>query len=470
MASQSPWTRRDVLRTFAAAATAPVLAGAAAPLRRVGIVGAGMAGVSLAWLLDESREIVILEAQPSIGGNVQSLDVELDGHSFVVDMGAQFFHPGPYPLYTALLTALGLYPPGSATPGPSHSFPASITVAADGETTPRFVSPVLPGRAWPALAPWNRLGLEAFFVGFAAARAREQRREGWALTLGDWLPTLGLSAAQWEGMLLPWAASLFSGSIEQARSLSARAAMIFAAKALPANLLDPLVYYVLTQGMAEVLQRLLDQCTTVQVLTGARVQHVSRLLPRGFQINCDDGRMITVDDLVFASSGPATLSLLSGIPGTEAQRIALAGVEFHDARLALHTDPLYASPHPALWSFLNCKVAGAFCEASMWLADVVTGPPRATTAKLWKSWTTHRQQQPARMLHEAAFKHMLPTPATLLAQSALRRMQGRDGIWLAGGYLHPYDAQETALWSAISVALGLGVTSARADTLLASAS
>ena len=48
----------------------------------------------------------------------------------------------------------------------------------------------------------------------------------------DWLPTLGLSSYQWEGMLLPWAASLFSGIVEQARSLSARAAMIFAAEAL----------------------------------------------------------------------------------------------------------------------------------------------------------------------------------------------------------------------------------------------
>jgi predicted NAD/FAD-binding protein len=423
-----------------------------------------MAGVSLAWLLDGVRDVVVLESRPSIGGNARSVDVELDGYSFVVDIGAQFFHPGPYPLYTALLTSLGLYPPTSATPSPSHSFPASITVSADGEPIPRFVSPVLPGRVWPVLAPWNRAGVEAFFVAFAAAKAREQQGGSWALTLGDWLPTLGLTRAQWEGMLLPWAASLFSGSIEQARSLSARAAMIFAAKALPANLLDPLVYYVLTRGMADVLQRLLDQCTTVQVLTNARVQHVSRLAP-GFTITCDDGRVITVDDLVFASSGPGTLDVLTSIPGTEAQRIALAAIEFHDARLALHTDPIYAPQHPAFWSFLNCQVAGASCEASMWLADVIAGAPRTTTGKLWKSWVTHRQQQPVQVLHETSFKHMAPTTATLFAQSALRRLQGRDGIWFAGGYLHPYDAQETALRSAIAVALGLGITTSRVEAL-----
>jgi uncharacterized protein len=66
-------------------------------LRRTGIIGAGMAGVSLAWLLDGERDVVLLEAQPEIGGTVQSVAVDLDGQSFVVDIGAQYFNPGPYP-------------------------------------------------------------------------------------------------------------------------------------------------------------------------------------------------------------------------------------------------------------------------------------------------------------------------------------------------------------------------------------
>src|SRR5688572_5411514 len=109
----STWTRRDVLRTLAAVAATPVLAGGQAPRRRVGIIGSGMAGVSLAWLLDGERDVVLLEARPSIGGNVQSIEVAVDGLGLVVDMGAQFFHPGPYPVYTALLEELGLFPPAA---------------------------------------------------------------------------------------------------------------------------------------------------------------------------------------------------------------------------------------------------------------------------------------------------------------------------------------------------------------------
>jgi uncharacterized protein len=168
---------------------------------------------------------------------------------------------------------------------------------------------------------------------------------------------------------------------------------------------------------------------------------------------------------VFASSGPATRQLLATMPGTDDQVSALHAIEFHDARLVLHTDPIYAPSHPLLWSFLNCRIDGAHCEASMWLAPVLAGVPPATAVKLWKSWTTHRQQQPAQVLHDTTFKHMLPTPATITAQSLLRQMQGRDGIWFAGGYTLPYDAQETALLSALSVAIGIGASTARVRSL-----
>lgn len=462
---RTSWTRREILRSMAVVAGAPVLAGRAATLPRLAIVGAGMAGVSLAWMLDGFFDITLIEAAPVIGGNVRGVDVDLDGHQFVVDLGAQYFHPGPYPVYTALLQSLGLFPPDGGLGG-SHSFKASITVASPDNPLPRFLSPVIPERSWPLLASWNTAGVSAFATMFTAARLREQLGASFSLTLGDWLPTLGLSSAQWEGMLLPWAASLFSGSIEQARGLSARAAMIFAAKALPPNPLDPLLYYVLTPGMGEVLTRLLDQTSTVEVLTSAAVQTVSRDLT-GFHLHCADGSDVTVDNLVFASSGPATLQLLSALPGTSAQAAALQNIEFHDAQLTLHTDPIYAPGHPIFWSFLNCAVQGAFCEATMWMAPVLAGPPPITAAKLWKSWTTHRLQQPQQVLHQASFKHMLPTPATISAQGQLRLTQGQDGIWFAGGYMLPYDSQETALLSALGVALGLAAGSTRVQTLKA---
>jgi predicted NAD/FAD-binding protein len=460
-------TRRDLLRSLAGVAAFAKLSEARHITdRRVAIIGGGMAGMALAWLLEPQQgNVTLLEARGTVGGNVQSVDVEIGGESLSVDVGAQFFHPVPYPLYTALLVELGLYPPDPISAVGAHAFSASITLAGVNELLPRFVSPVLPGRAWPLLAGWNTDGIAAFATAFAAAKAREEQDASWALTLGDWLPTLGLTSQQWEGMILPWAASLFTGNIEQARGLSARAAMFFAAEVVPPNPLQPIQYFAIKPSMGEVLRRLREQSPTTQVFTDARVRYVVRDAQGTFHIGCDDGRTFVADDVVFAASGPATLRLLHGLADTGPDRAALRQIEFAWARLAIHGDPTYVSPNSNLWSFLNCHADGPFCEASMWMASVLGDGPASPAAGLWKSWATHREL-PSQLFHQAVFLHMVPTPASLAGQAALRARQGRNGVWYAGGYLFPYDAQETALWSAVQVALGMGASSARSQRLL----
>lgn len=451
-------SRRDVLGALTGAAVRP----AVSPVdgnqrRRVGIIGGGMAGVSLAWLLDGQYDVVLLEAQPSIGGNVQTVQLEVDGQVYGVDMGAQYFHPALYPFYIRLLTKLGLYPPWLQH---AHSFPASISLFAAAGPLPRFVSPVLWDRLWPIVAPWNRDGLGAFAKCFAAAKTREDQNGDWSLTLGAWLQTLGLPRHQWEGMLLPWASSLFTGNIEQARSFSARAAMIFAATSVPESPTEPVLSYVLNRGLAEPLRRMVRQMATVEIMTRARVAHVTR--QGGFVIRCADGRQRQVDNLVLAASGPASLRLLEGMTGTRAHQAALRGIEFETTRIAVHADPVYAPKDPNHWSFLNSQVHNQFCESSMWLARVLTPSPPQTAVRLWKSWVTHRDRQPAKILHASTFRHMTPTVASLRAQASLADMQGRDRIWIVGGYTFPFDSQETAFVSALWAAFGLGVTTARA--------
>lgn len=440
-------TRRHVLGSAAAALALPRVARAALP--RVGIVGGGMAGVATAWLLDGACDVTLFEAAPSLGGNARSVPVTQGGHTWAVDLGAQYFHPQAYPAYTALLGQLGLWPGGA------HSFAATITVDAAGETWPRFVSPLLPGRAWPLLAPWNRTGLAGFQRLFSAAARREAAGASYNLALGDWLTRLGLDAAVVQQMLLPWAASLYSGDVAQAATLSARSAMSFAALVLPDSPTEPVLYHVLKDGMDEPLRRMQASTHTVNFRIGSAVAAVQRLADGTLRVQAADGSTVVVDQLVFAASGEPTLALLAGLPEAAAQRATLARLPFHDARLVLHTDAAYARADPALRSFLNCRVEGGRCEASMDLSRVLAPGPAGQVPTLWKSWVTGRSALPTQVLHEVHYRHFLPTPAALRAQAALAQLQGRDGLWIAGGYTRAFDAQETALQSALDVAAGL---------------
>src|SRR5262245_56557705 len=107
---RSDFRRRDALAALAglASSSQPSVAG---PRRKVGIVGGGLAGVFLAWLLDGQCDVVLLESQPTLGGNVQTIQLEVEGQIYSVDVGAQYFHPNLYRTYIKLLTTLGLYPP-----------------------------------------------------------------------------------------------------------------------------------------------------------------------------------------------------------------------------------------------------------------------------------------------------------------------------------------------------------------------
>ena len=451
--------RRRLLQGVAGAVIAaalPLPRSRAATLPRVAVIGGGMAGVACAWLLDGVCDVRLFEARDSLGGNVRTVPLSLGGQTRAVDLGAQYFHPGPYPTYVQLLEQLGLWPVAT---GEARAFAASITLDAPNESLPRFVSPVLPGRAWPLFADWNRPAVQAFKTTFDAARRREQADASWLLPMAEWLATLRITPAQADTLILPWAAALNSGDVTQTGGLSARALMVFAAGALPASPLDPIVYYVLERGMIEPLNRMVAQFTTAQVATGMPVDAVAPAAGGGFMVQPHQGPAQQVDAVVFAASGPPTLALLQGLPGTAVARNALQNIAFYPARLALHTDPAFAPAEHQLVVLPQLPCRGHHLRGVH-----VAGPGARRRRGLWKSWITHRAP-PQQVLASADFLHVVPSPAGIKAQRVLATQQGRGGLWFAGGYTLPFDSQETALLSAMTVAEGLAGGSARTRRL-----
>src|SRR5512132_172347 len=76
------------------------------------IIGAGAAGVFTAYELNRQfpgkYTVRLLEAAPTIGGNVSSVSVTYGGQPYVIDAGAQFFSASAQPNYVNLIQALGL--------------------------------------------------------------------------------------------------------------------------------------------------------------------------------------------------------------------------------------------------------------------------------------------------------------------------------------------------------------------------
>ena len=76
--------------------------------KRIAVVGAGVAGLSAAWLLATRYAVTLFEADSRLGGHVQTVDVALDGLSHPVDTGFLVFNDRTYPNLNGLFAHLGV--------------------------------------------------------------------------------------------------------------------------------------------------------------------------------------------------------------------------------------------------------------------------------------------------------------------------------------------------------------------------
>ena len=76
--------------------------------QRIAVVGAGISGLSSAWLLSQKNEVTLYEAGSYLGGHTHTVDVTLEGMTHPVDTGFLVFNTATYPHLTALFAHLGV--------------------------------------------------------------------------------------------------------------------------------------------------------------------------------------------------------------------------------------------------------------------------------------------------------------------------------------------------------------------------
>src|SRR5215470_5213361 len=112
---------------------------------RIAIIGAGAAGLTAGWLLNQHHDVTIYEKQNRIGGHAHTVEVEQDGKPVYVESGAEFFSDGMFPTFVALLNNLGVE---------FQRHPVTASVYATNNRQITVVPPFLNGRTlWSAMRP-----------------------------------------------------------------------------------------------------------------------------------------------------------------------------------------------------------------------------------------------------------------------------------------------------------------------------
>jgi len=74
----------------------------------IAIVGAGIAGLTTARLLNRKHQVTIFESEDRIGGHTNTIDVETEEGHFAVDTGFIVFNDRTYPNFIAMMGELGV--------------------------------------------------------------------------------------------------------------------------------------------------------------------------------------------------------------------------------------------------------------------------------------------------------------------------------------------------------------------------
>jgi predicted NAD/FAD-binding protein len=354
---------------------------------------------------------------------------------------------------------LGFFAPDDPATSPTLIVTLTLTVTSAGAENPLLVSPYEPDRLWPLGESWNQAGLVTFATLTDEARRIERDDVDWDVTVEQWVEPMAIPRALKDGLVYPWIASLNNLDADAVRALSARAAIYFFSRILPADPFATPVYYNSMYGLGGIVARVAADCTTLAIHTSARVHHVDRV-GRRHRLVATSGARAVVDHLVIATPPYVAARLVRGLPGADPLARALDRFPYYSTTIQIHTDPVYLPADRRLWSFQNVDVRAGFGEASLWFG--VIHPPFADggTVDIFKSWARDRGRDPSGLLYTQTFRHELPTPEFRQAQERLQRFQGRYAVWFAGAHCLEVDSQDTALRSAMRVADALAPDSA----------
>lgn len=413
--------------------------------QRIAVVGAGIAGLSAAWLLSRTHEVTLFEANNYLGGHTHTVDVTLDGVTAPVDTGFLVFNDRTYPELIALFDYLGV-----ASCASDMSF--SVRIAAENiEWAGSNLAAVfaqrrnlLRPRFWGMLSEILRFNREATVIA---------RNGGVQLTLGEFLDAGGYGRAFRDWYLLPMAGAIWSCPTATMLDYPARTFFAFCANHGLLQVSDRPQWRTVIGGARTYVDRLAAEIGDVRVNTP--VVAVSRG-QAGATLTLAGGDTQQFDAVVLACHSDQALHLINDADAAE--RAVLGAIRYQDNRVVLHTDERFLPRSRAAWSAWNYHAENPAEQAQPVGVSYLINRLQPLPFRQPVIVTLNPGDEPrsATVIDRYSYAHPVFDQAGIAAQARLPQLQGRRNTWFCGAWTG-YGFHEDGLKAGMAVAAGLGV-------------
>ena len=393
------------------------------------VVGAGITGLSAAWLLSRKHDVSVFESEARLGGHANAVTCETSAGPVAIDTGFIVYNTRSYPNLIAFFDSLGV-----ETAPSDMSFAVSLD-RGNYEYCGSSLSGLI-GSPRNAVNPGHLALIRDIFRFFRDAEAFNGAKAALDITLGDWLAGRGYSKSFVHAHILPMAAAIWSTPSADILNFPAAA----------------FVRFFSNHGLLQAANR--PKWRTVKGSSRSYVQKAAQAIPGNIRVGDGAVRLEKDGPNVRLISRSGWAETFNGIILTCHADDALALVRSLDDRLeprlapfryveneaVLHRDARAMPRRRRLWSSWNYtgagmdQSAGAAAQLSVtyWMNRL---QPLQTATNYFVTLNPVSQIDPELAQSKHVYRHPLFDRAAMAAQKTIAEIQGLHRLWFAGSYM-----------------------------------
>ena len=392
---------------------------------KIGIIGAGISGLTAAYYLSRNHQVTVFESADRIGGHTATIDVSHQGVDYSIDTGFIVFNDWTYPNFIELMDELGV---------DSQSTEMSFSVRCEStgiEYGGNNLNTMFAQRSNLLRPSFHRMIKDILRFNREAIRDLESGEISQATTLGEYLRANRYGDAFVYRYILPMGCAIWSASTERMIDFPFRFFVQFFKNHGLLSVNNRPQWRVIKGGSRQYLAPLIEDFRESIVLN-ANVRQIRRS-DDSVEVTMSDGQAQSFDHVVMACHSDQALSLLDDASLSE--RSVLGAIPYQQNEVVLHTDEALLPQQRLAWSSWNYLLRKNFQERAVltYNMNILQGIRSDSTFCVTLNATD--SISPARIIERFNYSHPVFSLEAVAAARRIEQINGRKNTWFAGAYL-----------------------------------